>query len=374
MAGRGRMLLMVVVAAFLLGLTACGSGTTGRAGGHLATASDGSPAGSAPSASSLTETGSTLLFPLMRTWAAAYHQQFPDVAISTAATGSTTGIADASGGTADIGTSDAYLSSGNLVKNPALLNIPLVISAQQVDYNLPGLGAGGHVKLSGAVLARMYEGTITAWNDPAIAALNPGMRLPAIKVVPVHRSDGSGDTFLFSSYLSTQDPAWNNTIGYGTTVAWPLVRGALARRGNNGVVAGCEAVSGCVAYVGISYLSQALAGGLGEAELANAAGRFVLPTAATISASVASFLSSTPPNETISMVDGPAANGYPIVNYEYAIVSTRQSDPVKARAIRAFLTWVITTGNSAPYLNQVRFQPLPAAVVTLAAQQIAQIS
>ena len=224
----------------------------------------------------------------MRIWAAAYHQQFPDVTISTAATGSGAGIADASAGTADIGTSDAYISSGNLVKNPALVNIPLAISAQQVDYNLPGLGAGGHVKLSGAVLARMYEGTITAWNDPAIAALNPGVRLPAIKVVPVHRSDSSGDTFLFSSYLSTQDPAWNSSIGYGTTVAWPPVGGALARRGNNGVAAGCEAVSGCVAYVGISYLSQALAGGLGEAELANAAGRFVLPTAATIGASVAS--------------------------------------------------------------------------------------
>ena len=374
MAGRGRMLLIVVVAAFLLGLTACGSGTTGKAGAHLAGASDGSPAGSAPPASSLTETGSTLLFPLMHTWAAEYRKQFPDVAVSTAATGSAAGITDASAGTADIGTSDAYLSSGNLVKNPALLNIPLVISAQQVDYNLPGLGAGSHVKLSGPVLAGMYEGTITAWNDPAIAALNPGVRLPAIRVVPVHRSDGSGDTFLFSSYLSTQDPAWNGTIGYGTTVAWPPVGGALARHGNTGVVAGCEAAPGCVAYVGISYLSQALAGGLGEAELANAAGRFVLPTAATINASVASFLSSTPPNETISMVDGPAANGYPIVNYEYAIVSTRQSDPSKARAIRAFLTWVITTGNSAQYLNRGGFQPLPAAMVTLAAQQIARIS
>ncbi len=370
MAARGRMPLMVVVAALLLVLTACGSGATGRAGA----VSDGSLARSAPPASSLTETGSTLLFPLMRTWAAAYHQQFPDVTIRTAATGSTTGIADASAGTADVGTSDAYLSSGNLVKNPALVNIPLVISAQQVDYNLPGLGAGGHLKLSGPVLARMYSGTITAWDDPAIAALNPGVRLPAIKVVPVHRSDGSGDTFLFSSYLSTQDPAWNSAIGYGTTVAWPPVRGAFARQGNNGVVAGCEAVPGCVAYVGISYLSQALAGGLGEAELANAAGRFVLPTAATIRASVASFVSSTPPNETISMVDGPAANGYPIVNYEYAIVSTRQSDPVQARAIRAFLTWVITTGNSASYLNQVRFQPLPTAMVTLAGQQIARIS
>ena len=374
MAGRGRMLLTVVVTAFLLGLTACGSGTTGKAGAHLGGASGGSPAGSAPPASSLTETGSTLLFPLMQTWAAQYRKQFPDVTVSTAATGSTAGITDASAGTADIGTSDAYLSSGNLVKNPALLNIPLVISAQQVDYNLPGLAAGTHVKLSGPVLAGMYEGRITAWTDPAIAALNPGVRLPAIKVVPVHRSDGSGDTFLFSSYLSTQDPAWNSTIGYGTTVAWPPVGGALARHGNAGMVAGCEAAPGCVAYVGISYLSQALAGGLGEAELANAAGRFVLPTPATINASVASFLSSTPPNETISMVDGPAANGYPIVNYEYAIVSTRQSDPAKARAIRAFLTWVITTGNSAQYLNKGGFQPLPAAMVTLAAQQIARIS
>jgi phosphate transport system substrate-binding protein len=185
MTGRGRMLLVVAAAAFLPGLTACGSGTT--AGAHLATASDGTPAGSAPPASSLAETGSTLLFPLMRTWAAAYHQQFPVAVVRTAATGSGAGIADASAGTADIGTSDAYLSSGNLVKNPALLNIPLVISAQQVDYNLPGLGAGGHVKLSGPVLARMYQGTITVWNDPAIAALNPGVRLPAIKVVPVRQ-------------------------------------------------------------------------------------------------------------------------------------------------------------------------------------------
>jgi phosphate transport system substrate-binding protein len=129
-----------------------------------------------------------------------------------------------------------------------------------------------------------------------------------------------------------------------------------------------------VAYVGISYLSQALSVGLGEAQLANAAGHYELPTPATLTAAAASFVSLLPPNETISMINGPAPAGYPIVNYEYAIVSARQPDPVKARAIRAFLTWVITTGNSAPYLNQVRFQPLPAAVATLADQQIARIS
>ncbi len=362
------MLLAGVAGAFLVALTgvttACGTGAAGA--DPPATAAGSSPA-------SISETGSTLLYPLMRDWATAYHQQVPAVTVAAAATGSGAGIAAASDGKADIGTSDAYLSSGDLVRNPALLNIPLAISAQQVDYNLPEVGAGTHVKLDGQVLARMYAGTITSWNDPAIAALNPGVRLPSVTVVPVHRSDSSGDTFLFSSYLSTQDPAWNAAIGYGTTVAWPPVAGALAEHGNSGVVTACQRTRGCVAYAGISYLSTALADGLGEAGLANAAGRFELPTAATISASVASFVSSTPPNETISMVDGPAADGYPIVNYEYAIVSTRQPSLAKAHALQAFLRWVITTGNSAVYLNSVRFEPLPADVVTLATEQIDRI-
>ena len=371
------MLMAGVAAAFLVALTGvtagCGSGTTGAdppaaAGAHRA---GRAVAGSSPA--SISETGSTLLYPLMRDWATAYHQQAPAVTVSTAATGSGAGIAAASDGKADIGTSDAYLSTGDLVRNPALLNIPLAISAQQVDYNLPSTGAGTHVRLDGQVLALMYQGTITSWNDPAIAALNPGVRLPAVRVVPVHRSDSSGDTFLFSSYLSTQDGAWNSAIGYGTTVAWPSVAGALAEHGNSGVVAACQRTPGCVAYAGISYLSAALADGLGEAELANAAGRFELPTTATITASVASFVSSTPPNETISMVDGPAADGYPIVNYEYAIVSTRQPSAAKAQALQAFLRWVITKGNSAGYLSTVRFEPLPADVVTLATEQIDRI-
>ena len=201
LAGRSRMLVAGVAGAFLVALTgltaACGTGTAGTdppaAGAAGVPGAPGAPAGSSPA--SISETGSTLLYPLMRAWAAAYHQQVPAVTVSTAATGSGAGIAAASKGTADIGTSDAYLSSGDLVENPALLNIPLAISAQQVDYNLPGVGAGTHVRLDGQVLALMYQGTITSWNDPAIAALNAGVRLPAVRVVPVHRSDSSGDTF-----------------------------------------------------------------------------------------------------------------------------------------------------------------------------------
>ena len=331
------------------------------------------PAQPAAQHETLTETGSTLLLPLLHAWAGAYQQQFPQVRISTGGTGSGTGIKDASAGTVDIGASDAYLSSGDLVKNPALLNIPLAVAAQQVDYNLPGLKAGVHLRLTGAVLAQMYQGTIRTWNNPAIGKLNPGITLPPARVVPLHRSDSSGDTFLFTSYLSTHDPAWNRAIGYGTTVAWPPVPGSRGQQGNSGMVTGCQATPGCVAYVGISYLSTALADGLGEAQLANALGQYELPTPASISAAVAAFVSATPANETISMVNGPAPGGYPIVNYEYAIVRGRQPDRTRARDIQAFLYWAVTTGNSAQYLGAGRFQPLPKAVVTLSDQQIATI-
>jgi phosphate transport system substrate-binding protein len=381
---RYRVLLAVATAVPLLLATACsaaggGNGGPGNSAAAVSASGPGARGGGIPltpaaSPQTLSETGSTLLYPLMGAWATTYHQQHPSVSFTTAGTGSTAGITDASAGKVRIGASDAYLSSGDLVKNPSLLNVPLAISAQQVNYNLPGLGPGVHLKLDGAVLAQMYEGTITSWNDPAIRALNPGLAIPATRVVPVHRSDGSGDTFLFTSYLSTHSAAWNRAIGYGTTVAWPAAASARAEHGNTGMVSGCRATPGCVAYVGISYLSDALAGGLGEAQLANNLGQYELPTPASIRAAVASFVSSIPDNETISMVDGPASGGYPIVNYEYAIVSARQPSAAVARDLKTFLHWAITTGNAAQFLDTVRFQPLPASVVSLCDAQIARIS
>jgi len=380
---RYRVLLAVTTAVPLVLATACGAagGGNGASGNAAAAVSSSGPEASgggipltpAATPQALTETGSTLLFPLMGAWAAAYHQQHPSVSFSTAGTGSTAGITDASAGKVRIGASDAYLSSGDLVTNPSLLNVPLAISAQQVNYNVPGLAAGAHLKLNGAVLAQMYEGTITSWNDPAVRALNPGVSIPATRVVPVHRSDGSGDTFLFTSYLSTHSAAWDSAIGYGTSVAWPAAASGLAEHGNTGMVSGCKATPGCVAYVGIAYLSSALADGLGEAQLANNLGQYELPTPASIRAAVASFVSSTPDNETISMVDGPASGGYPIVNYEYAIVSVRQPSAAVARDLKAFLHWAITAGNAAQFLNTVRFQPLPGPVVSLCDAQIARI-
>jgi phosphate transport system substrate-binding protein len=366
--------LRIAVAAALVGLAAaCGAATGGGAAGGGGQANPANAAALSASDTTISETGSTLLYPLARTWAAAYHQQYPGVTVSTAGTGSGAGIEAASDGKADIGASDAYLSSGDLVTNPRLLNIPLAVSAQTVIYHVPGLPAGSHLQLTGAVLADIYRGTITSWNDPKIKALNPNLPLPPVTIVPLHRSDRSGDTFLFTSYLSTQDSAWDASIGYGTTANWPKVAAALPEDGSLAVLHGCAATAGCVAYNGISYLAQAQAAGLGEAALANSAKNFTLPTASAINDSVGSFVSLTPPNETISMIDGPSADGYPIVNYEYAVVSTSQPNAGVAAAVRAFLSWVITTGNRSSFLDPVGFQPLSPTVAQLGRAQIAKV-
>jgi len=309
----------------------------------------------------------------MGAWTTAYHQRYPNVVIKTAAIGSGKGIAAAAAGKADIGASDAYLSSGTLVQHQTLLNIPLAVSAQQVNYNVPGLRPGIHLRLNGKVLAEMYQGMITAWNDPKIAKLNPGVRLPGTRVVPVHRFDSSGDTFLFTSYLSAHDSVWNHNNSYGTLVHWPHVAGARTATSNGQMVTVCKAAPGCVAYIGIAYLHTATGEGLGEAQLQNTAGAWVLPNRASINAAVQSFVSATPTNETISMVNGPAPLGYPIVNYEYAIVSTEQRDAAKAHDIKAFLHWVITEGNAAQFLSLYQFQPLPKSIASFSDAQIAKI-
>ena len=328
------------------------------------------PTAPASTAESLSETGSTLLYPLFNLWVPAYKSAFPQVTITTAGTGSGTGISSAAGGTADVGASDAYLSPADNSKYPTLENIPLAISAQMINYNLPSVKA--NLKLNGTVLAEIYQGKITMWNDPAIKTLNPGVSLPAMKIIPLHRSDSSGDTFLFTSYLSKQDSQWASSISYNTSVAWPKVSSELAFKGNSGMVTGCKDNPGCIAYIGISYKSKTTAAGLGEAQVANGSGGYELPTATTIAAAANSF-STIPANGAISLIDSSASGAYPIINYEYAIVNSTQSNATKATDIKALLNWAITTGNSSQYLSQVNFQPLPSVALTASKALIAKI-
>ncbi len=215
-----------------------------------------------PPSATLSETGSTLLYPLFNLWSAGYSESYPGVSIQTAGTGSGTGISDAANGTADIGASDAYLSPAQVNCHADALKrtSPLAISSQLVVYNVSGVT--GHLKLSGKLLSQIYQGKVTTWNDPSIAAANPGVTLPSTPIVTLHRSDSSGDTFLFTSFLSKADAnGWGKSIAFNTTVPWPNAPGNLGETGNSGMVTGCKATPGCIAYVGISYLTQALQAG-----------------------------------------------------------------------------------------------------------------
>ncbi len=324
---------------------------------------------------SLQETGSSLLFPLFNLWVQQISKEWPSVTVQTASTGSGAGLTGAETGTANIGASDAYLAPAAVQQYPDLENIPLAISAQQVNYNIPGLPASTHLKLSGKVLAAIYQGTITNWNSPKIAALNPGVTLPDLAIVPIHRVDSSGDTFLFTSFLSASDPTgW--TISPDTAVTWPNVPGALSANGNGGMVTTCQSTKGCVAYIGVSYLKQTTAAGLGYAALQNKSGHYEVPTTAAITAEAAGFTGSTPASGTVSMIYGAQSDGYPIVNYEYAIVSTKQPSALDAQAVKAVLAWAIdpSGGASSTYLGQVGFVPLPTAVESLSTKLISKVA
>lgn len=319
----------------------------------------------------LIESGSSLLYPLFNLWVGSYTAANPSADITTTSTGSGAGIAQSIQGLVQIGASDAYLSDTLKAKHPTMLSIPLAISSQAINYNLPGVAGG--LKLSGTILAGIYEGKITQWNDPAIAAANPGVALPAHVIVPIHRLDGSGDTFIFTQFLTASDAGWASSLKYGTTVSWPAVTGAVGAKGNSGMLTALQNNPYGVAYIGISFASKVTAAGLGQAALQNKDGSFVLPTPENIAAAAASVANSTPADERISMIFAAGPNAYPIVNYEYAIVDSHQPAPAIAQAIRDFLNWAVTEGNSATYLNKVQFLPLPPAVLALSQAQINSI-
>lgn len=323
---------------------------------------------------SLLETGSTLLYPLFNLWVPDYTKAHGDIKITTQGTGSGTGIAEAISGVAQVGASDAYMSDAQIKQNPSILNIPLAISAQTVNYNVPGLNKV-HLKLDGPVLAGIYDGSIKNWNDAAIRALNPGVKLPDHTIVPIHRTDGSGDTFIFSQYLSFSTPKWNDTVGFGTTISWPAVQGGVGANGNPGMVQASQQTPYSIAYIGVSFHKEIAKAGLGTALLKNRAGNFLLPTAKTVGAAAAGLIAKTPADERISLVFAPGAQSYPIINYEYAIVNAKQASPETAKAIKDFLGWAVDSkgGNAAKYLEQVRFIALPARIQQLSKEQIAKI-
>nr|WP_230088168.1 phosphate ABC transporter substrate-binding protein PstS [Alicyclobacillus mali (ex Roth et al. 2021)] len=351
----------------------CGTSNSSSSTQNAATSNTSQQAASVAKVT-LTETGSSLLYPLFNAqWIPAYHKLHPDVEMTAASTGSGTGISDAIAGTVDIGASDAYMADAQIQQHPDMLNIPVAISAQQIMYNLPGVK--GHLHLNGQVLAEIYEGKIQYWDDAKIKAINPGVKLPHQIIKPVVRSDGSGDTFLFTQYLSKSSAEWNQNYGFGTTISWPGLQTEIGAKGNQGVVAALSKTAYSVGYVGISWLDKAVQQGLGYAALENKSGSYVLPTSASIQAAAQQGVKNVPADERISLIDEPGANSYPIINFEYVIVKDDQPNAAKADALKTFLEWAInpSQGNSAKFLTPVHFLPLPTSVHAKSEAQIQKI-
>ncbi len=323
---------------------------------------------------SILETGSSLLYPLFNLWVPVFTHAHGNVRITTQSTGSGTGISQSIAGIAQIGASDAYMPDAMVKAHPGMLNIPLAISMQMVNYNLPGLN-GGHLKLSGPVLAAIYQGKITKWNDSQIAAMNPGVKLPNHTIIPIHRTDGSGDTFIFTQYLSFSTPDWANSLAYGTSVSWPAVSGGLGAEGNPGMVSALKGNPYSVAYIGTSFEDAIISDHMGIAELKNRSGHYVLPSAATAMAAAAQMVAKTPKDERISLIFAPGPQSYPIINYEYALVNKNQPSSETAMALRELFTWAISKsgGNAPHFMQKVHFVALPPSVVQLSKAQIAEI-
>ena len=333
------------------------------------------PAARAAGSVTLSETGSTLMYPLLRLWAAQYRSAFPNVRITIAPTGSGAGIAQATAGRVQLGASDAYMTDEQISARPGTLNIPLAISWQVVTYNVPGLN-GAALRLDGPTLAGIYTGKIRSWNDTAIAAMNPGMKLPDRQIVSVHRSDSSGDSFIFSQYLTYSTDSWEFGPSFGTDIAWPAIPGALGATSNAAMVKAVAATPYSLAYVGSSYFREIAAAHLGTASLKNQARNFIAASTRTVRLAAAALGERTPEDERLSLVFAPGADSYPLVNYEYAIVSDKQPNPGTAAALRGFLLWAIDAGkgNDQAALDPLHFSTLPEDVRALSDAQIRKIS
>ena len=371
-----RLIAITLVAA--AGLAACSSSSSSKTSSTTAaptpttTASVTPVTGNPTAATTLNESGSSLLYPFLQLLETPLNQRYSNATLAPSAGGSGKGISDAIAGTVQMGGSDAYLSNSQLATNPGLMNIPIAVSSQAVNYNLPGVT---NLKLTGDILAKIYQGQITKWNDQAIASLNPGTTLPSTSIVPVRRVDSSGDTFLFTSFLSATNTTWNSGPAFGTTVTWPAVSTELTASGNPGMVQTCKATPGCVAYVGISAESTAQSAGLGEAMLQNKDGQFLLPSSTTVNSAVNAGSGNIPSNLAASLIYEPGAQSYPIVNFEYIIVKSKQSSADVALAIRDFLTFAIDPngGSNPTYLAKDNFVALPSVVISKVNAAIASI-
>lgn len=324
--------------------------------------------------------GSTFAYPIMTVWAAQY-KNATGVTVNYNGIGSGGGINGIEQKTLDFGATDAPLNGTAHQQFPKLLTIPESLGAITVAYNVPGLPA--HIDLTGPVVAQIFMGNITNWNDTAITGLNPGVTFPNALIIPVHRSDSSGTTFAFSDYLSHVSPTFKHLYGTSKQINWPSFE--LGESGNQGVASTIQQKSDSIGYVELAYALQT---NMNYAKMQNHDGYFVLPSLETTQADAANATASLPASGSgdwshVSIVNANGTNSYPISTFTYLLVyqelnvypagrGSGQMDSTKAQALVSFLWWAIHSGQ--PFAQQLSYVPLPAAVVSIDVATIQSIT
>jgi len=298
--------------------------------------------------------GASFPYPIYSMWAYEY-ESLTGMKLNYQSVGSGAGISAIQNKTVDFGASDAPLSVSDL-NSQGLIQFPMVIGGVVIVINVPGIRPG-QMKLSRDVLADIYLGKITNWNDPAITSINPGLNIPNKAIVVVHRADGSGTTWVYTNYLALISSEWNDKVGIGKSVDWPT---GIGGRGNEGVANYVSRVDGAIGYVEYAY---ALQNDLTYTQLMNKAGNYVLPTADAFSAAAANADWVNAPGYALELVDQPGANTWPIVGASFILMYKQQSNRDNARAMLEFFDWCFKQGQQ--YALDLDYVPIPDNVVAL---------
>jgi phosphate transport system substrate-binding protein len=335
--------------AMALLLAACGGGAATQ-----------TPAGSkypTPPAASLTGAGATFPYPFYDAAFYAFNSKWPAVSVSYQSIGSGAGIQQLTKKTVDFGASDVPLKDSEAAAiggRDAVVQIPATLGTESLAYNLDGVPSGS-LKLTPELIAAIYLGTITKWNDPALVAQNSGVTLPNATITPIHRSDGSGTTYIFTDYLSTVSADWKARVGKGKSVSWPAV--GQGQKGNEGVATTVKQTPGAIGYVELAYVLQT---NMSQASLKNADGNFVIPSPDGATAAAKSKPTVSPTD--FSIVNAPGKDSAPITGYSWVMIYKDQPDKTKGTALVDLFYWLVSDEGQ-QYAVNLHYAKLPANVV-----------
>jgi phosphate transport system substrate-binding protein len=311
--------------------------------------------------------GATFPYPMYSKWFSEYHKLHSDIQINYQSIGSGGGIRQVTEGTVDFGASDMPMTDGQLAeaqtkRKTKILNIPSVLGAVVPAYNIPGVS--GEVKFTPDALAGIFLGKITKWNDKAITGANSGVNFPDKDIIVVHRSDGSGTTFIWTDYLSKVSPEWKSRVGSNTSVSWPI---GLGGKGNEGVAGSIRQLQGSIGYVELIYAVQ---NNITYGSVRNAAGNFLKASLDGVTAAAASA-PKMPADFRVSITNAPGKDAYPISSFTWLLIPAQSKDPAKGKILADFLNWMSTDGQK--MTAALSYAPLPESVVQKEKDAIKQI-